>query len=272
MKKELTTEELKTVIFQILLYFRDLCQTLDLKYYLMGGTLLGAVRHGGFIPWDDDIDVMMPRSDYDKLVTYYSEHKNDRYYLMDWKLDKEYSLPIGKLIDTETSLVSNTMRTGAKAGAFIDIFPLDRIKDKDDLAQRREKLGALNTYINVFGRMLPEDYKEEKSKWSWKEALVYYSHGIHGWRRMISEYEKICREYNAQETDYSAYISWLLYERELWTDDVLGEGVPVQFEGEEFTAPTQYDQFLTTVYGDYMQLPPEEKRITRHNFTVYRND
>lgn len=269
MPKELTEEELKTVEFDILKYLRHLCERMGLKYYLMGGTLLGAVRHQGFIPWDDDIDVMMPRKDYDRLISYFREHSQGRYQLADLALQRDYSFPIGKLMDTDTMLISNTVRTCKGAGAFIDIFPLDRVKGIADVRKRGEQLGRYNTFINLFSRMLPEDYKNEKKKWNFKEKLIYSKYRLIGWHRLAEKYEHICREYNEQETQYSAYICWILHDREIWSDKLLGEGTKVLFEGEYFNAPSDYKEFLTTVYGDYMQLPPEDKRITRHSFKVY---
>ena len=272
MSKELTAAELKTVELDILKYLRDLCERMNLKYYLMGGTLLGAVRHQGFIPWDDDIDVMMPRKDYDQLIAYFRDHPKGRYQLADYALQKDYSFPIGKLMDTDTVLVSNTVRTCKNAGAFIDIFPLDRVKDIEDVRTRGEQLSRYNTFIHVFSRMLPEDYKAEKKKWSFKEALVYRKNRVMGLQRLIRKYDQICRAYNDQETKYSAYIGWILHDREIWSDELLGEGTEILFEGEAFNAPSDYKSFLEIVYGDYMQLPPEDKRVTRHSFKVYWRD
>ena len=110
MSKELTAAELKTVELDILKYLRDLCERMNLKYYLMGGTLLGAVRHQGFIPWDDDIDVMMPRKDYDQLIAYFRDHPKGRYQLADYALQKDYSFPIGKLMDTTPSHHHDSIR------------------------------------------------------------------------------------------------------------------------------------------------------------------
>lgn len=269
MATELTSEEIKKVEFDMLTYLDYLCEQLGLKYYLMGGTLLGAIRHKGFIPWDDDIDVMMPREDYEQLVEYFLNNRTEIYQLADYRLINDYSFPIGKLMDTRTKLVSNTVRTCTNAGAFIDIFPLDRVKGIEDVQQRKGELGKLNTFIHTFSRMLPEEYKEVSAQWTWKERLIYSKYRLIGWRKLLKEYESICCRFNQEKTTYCAYIGWILHDREIWTDELIGQGTKVMFEGAMFSAPSDWNSFLTTVYGDYMMLPPKDKRITRHSFKVY---
>lgn len=266
---ELTAEELKNVELGILKYFRDICKKLNLQYYLMGGTLLGAVRHQGFIPWDDDIDVMMPREDYDRLVNYFMQNDTEQYQLADNKILKEYTFPIGKLMDTRTELISNTVKTCRNAGAFIDIFPLDRVKGVDDIRERGQKLGKLNTFIHTFSRMLPNEVYNTYFEMSWKEKLIFSSYRIYGIQNLVNKYRRICCVYNKEKTGLSAYIGWILHDWEIWSDEMLGVGTELVFEGECFTVPKEYKNFLTIVYGDYMKLPPEEQRKTRHSFRVY---
>lgn len=272
MGQKLTDDELKNIELDILKYFRGICKQLGIKYYLMGGTLLGAVRHQGFIPWDDDIDVMMFRDDYDKLVSYFKKNNKGRYQLGDIHLMSDYSFPIGKLIDTSTVLVSNKVKTGKITGAFIDIFPLDKVQDVEDLKERKVRLGRLNTFIEIFSRMLPKDYEEVASHWNWKEKIVYSLYRFVGWHRLAKKYEMICREKNDTNAEYYAYIGWILYDREIWSKSTLGNGVGITFENEIFNVPKQYEQFLEVVYGNYMELPPEDKRVTRHDFNVYWRD
>ena len=130
-KKYIDIDEQKKIQLEMLKEIRDICDEAGLMYFLGGGTLLGAVRHKGYIPWDDDIDLMMPREDYNKLLKIFNEKCNGKSKLLYYGNLKEYYYPYAKVVNTETRLVELDCRNLDEMGVFIDIFPIDFLPEDD---------------------------------------------------------------------------------------------------------------------------------------------
>lgn len=129
-RNRLSEQEIKKVELDALLYIRKICQQYHLRYYLAWGTLLGAVRHKGFIPWDDDIDIMMPRSDYERLLELVPSLRHSYYKILSNPKNEDYYYTHAKMIDTRTLCVENDLQTIQNMGIWVDIFPLDGMPDK----------------------------------------------------------------------------------------------------------------------------------------------
>lgn len=153
--KEINTVELKRIELDILKYIKTQCEKYNLRYYLAYGTLLGAVRHKGFIPWDDDIDIHMPREDYDKLIELEYNNPDSKYKLLSPKYNKDYYYSFAKMVDNETILEETGLKQIKELGVYVDIFPLDYIKKKGALKVKIER-------FLFFIRMAPAfiDYKK----------------------------------------------------------------------------------------------------------------
>lgn len=268
----MTEEEIKKEELRILIAFRNFCDERNLKYVLAYGTLLGAVRHKGFIPWDNDIDVMMLREDYEKLIKLYPENLEDTW-LLSYRKDPDYIYPFTKIVSKRTYVrEENTQEKLAykKMGIWIDIFPVDNIGDNPPSNHWRQyryyqrafmcKMKGLRKFTNNylhFDRIF-------------RYGIFCSKHSLADIRRMMDLQMK---KYFDQPTKYVSHTVWCTRdektERAAWD-----ELVPCTFEGEEFTTYNdKYTKiFLTQCYGSsYMTPPPERKRIP-HAMEAYWRD
>lgn len=263
-------EELKRIEIKMLVEFHELCKKQGLRYSLAYGTLLGAVRHKGFIPWDDDVDVCMPRPDYEKLVAYCK--KNDTpFTLLCSETDREYGYFYAKAMNPDTVIKDDKLKvSGGELGVFIDIFPVD---------------GLGNTYKEAKKEYVRSGFKRRVLVASnWKKFFRSKTHAIYyepirfvffllsrfaNKRKLICSMEKIYKKHNFEDTKYAGVIARADNKLEILESDIYGRYTTVIFEGAEFSAMENYDKYLTAFYGDYMKLPPEEKRVTHHTFEAY---
>ena len=257
-----TTDELKSCILEVMDELDRFCRDNNIRYFLVGGTLLGAVRHKGFIPWDDDIDVAMLREDYEKFCKLF--HSKNGYVLKCIQQDPTYYLPFAKLIDPRISLYEN-IHKAPEIGAYVDIFPLDYI-EKDSL-----KVAAF--YGNSIIKKL-EDLKYmqlRKDRPLWKNALI-----LAGRLLCFRSLPKIAkdRERRALAVAHSEPTEWITSLhgawgiREIVTAQHFAETTEYSFEGRRYLGPVDADTYLTSIYGDYMTPPPPEKQVTHHSFTA----
>lgn len=257
--KEISIDELKSIQLDILRSVHEYCENNGLKYTLLYGTLLGAVRHKGFIPWDDDIDIAMMRSDYEKLISGFS-HEFLKIY--DFRNDEDYSYGFAKAIDTRTVLEENT--TMANFGIGIDIFPIDDMFDDEQ---------SCHNFIQL---LLPLKRKfrykllkpSEKNVW-WKRIairLASLSVCFYSLKELVIKINDFIRSKGGKED--SKYVGVLVgtalttkcYMPRKWFENY----EYVEFESQKFMSIKEYDAFLSYEYGDYMQLPPENKRTSPH--------
>ena len=252
--------DLQKTEFNILVSFISACDRLGLKYYLLGGTLLGAVRHRGFIPWDDDIDVGMLRADYEVFLHEGQKLLPESYFLQTFDTDPDYPQCFAKLRDSGTTFIETSVRhRKINHGVYIDIFPLDYYPEKT-VQQRllRLKLRAL------FFRQRSEFYLPEYNKVTLNSLLFGPLS-----RALFPTTQSIVR--NMDQTFRSVSESTLVCnycgawgEREIVPANWFANGVYGVFEGLPVRLPAVYDKYLTNIYGDYMQLPPEHKRVAHH--------
>ena len=254
-------KKVQAVQLDILKKVDCICKKYSIRYYMIGGTLLGAVRHGGFIPWDDDIDIAMFREDYDRFCSVCETALPDDLYLQNPEHDKGYWHFFTKIRKNGTVFEDNvTVASTHHNGIYIDIFPLDNIPARDSFWQKfkyfflRAALSAM-LYKNHY-----RDYK--------KRIIKMISAGlslIPVWCIMKVS-DRIMKAYNKKETGYvTSFMSGYGYHAQRMNKrEIYGSPVPLMFEGSEFPAPQNYARYLTNLFGDYMQLPPIEKRVTHH--------
>lgn len=259
---ELTKEEIKQKQLNILDAFVKVCEENGLRYYLCGGSLLGAVRHKGYIPWDDDIDVFMPRPDYEKIqgldlpkpyeIQYYKNKKNNR--------------PFLKMVDS--SIEAAEKNNKSKADLWMDVFAIDSLFECNFLNKWHYKITKFLRKGVYFG------FRPRTGVFGKVALSVLKVFGISpaSVNRLFSAIiENICKIRPYEKGRFVGGINWGYGPHERMERADLESAVPVEFEGKMYNAPVGYDKYLHNLYGDYMQLPPVEKRIC-HGLQAWEKD
>ncbi len=267
--QKLTNAEIKNIELKLLIQFDLFCKKHNLKYFITYGTLLGAVRHKGFIPWDDDIDILMPRPDFEMFVKL-SGNKPifTNYETCFYRNTKTFiPYPFVKIIDTTTKVIEKTKDEKYFSGVWIDIFPLDGFPDN----KIKQKLFWIR---KMFWKRLCFTYSDDLSKVTNKpkkffKTLLMPFLKIMGINRLFSKLEKICMKYNYEKSNITGCTIWGDTIYEMLEKNYFFPTKDVLFENNYFPGPANPDKYLSLLYGDYMQLPPEEKRIN-HEMLAYK--
>ena len=254
---DLSLEQIQSRLLQILIFFDSYCKDNNLRYWIAYGTLLGAVRHEGFIPWDDDVDVMMPREDFERLIQTFKD-SNDRFFIRDWN-NSGISNPFPKLCDSEVLLESWGYKGVLQENLWIDIFPVDGAPDEFREYRRWKRADRRLLYIawsqtRKSVRMISKvaksiiapvsrlfiDYKDCMNRINdrWKKAFLSSSDYV------------TCVGCDVNGVGYSYF-----------PRSCFDETVELEFCGHRFPAPRGYERMLEITYGDYLTIPPENQRL-----------
>lgn len=256
----LTLNELKSIELEILSHIDQVCQDNDITYYIAYGTAIGAVRHQGFIPWDDDIDILLMRDQYEKLEKVMSEKENERYVFKSIKTDKGYSIPYAKVIDTHTSLVRENYRKCVELGAYVDVFALDYLPKTENQMRFQNKVCQRLTVLweisqlkdcggaNVLTRVIQSIIRVIPPR---KYAIIMNA--------VAKRYNSRAHSNKVNELHY-----YVIPSMASDFDEVYGFGKEILFEGRVFVGPKDIDKQLTRTYGNYMQYPPIEQQVPKH--------
>ena len=239
-----------------------------LSYFAIGGTCIGAVRHNGFIPWDDDIDIAMPRKDYELFRTKLYKELPANLKKLDYDNSERNDFLFVKIHDTTTTFVENYAKDSPDryTGAFIDIMAFDGLplKNSKRIVRRSQKLLKLNGKI----RKTPIGYRKQKPFKAMVKSVVSfffkYNHFSTKWCNMLKKYpfdnsEKV---YLSCRHEKSALAKG---KKVVFPYSYFADYASVDFEDIKIRVPIKYDEYLTDDFGDYMQLPPEEKRNSGHD-------
>jgi len=261
----------KQKIVDIFRAFIKICEEYDLQYFCHGGTAIGAVRHRGLIPWDDDIDVLMPRPDYERFISLFPQLDQNEYELIVPGRAPSYYLPFTKMCDKNTTLMEFE-HIPCVFGAFVDIFPLD---SASNYSEQRAKDWLLFRRIANKLMILPKPARENfawlfkrLSKFQLRTAINEISCAFNKkekYRKTFEQLHYIMTRHEYGQAEYVGSYGSQFGLQAFWPKAWFDNAIMMSFEGMEVRVPAGYDKLLTQVYGDYMQLPPEEKRVTHHN-------
>lgn len=267
--KQIDMSEMKLIEISILDEIDRFCKERGITYFLFVGTLLGAVRHKGFIPWDDDIDICMKREDYEKFFHDFNINRDDSLFAVNCDNDDEYYLASGKVIETRTLLIEE--KDAAPIGVYVDVFPLDR------LPNNKVKFNWLYARTFLLNAVLIAKNMDDRPRAAYK---MMFRDGLRLLSKKISRTQilkcisTLAQKYNGCDSctkigDISVFTYGM---RELYDAVDFSETVELEFEGKYYTAPSGYKNILSKTFGDYMQLPPVEKQISHHPHKVYWKD
>jgi lipopolysaccharide cholinephosphotransferase len=268
--KEITLDELKKIELGILEEIDKICKEQNIRYSLCGGTLLGAIRHGGFIPWDDDIDIFMPRPDYNRFVEYCSKNSTP-FALLCNKTDERYGYLFAKAMAKNTVIKEeNNNPKNIDMGVYVDVFPIDGLADTREEAEKKFSKSRFKRELLVANNW-KKFFRSKTRKWYYEPirfAFFILSRFARP-NKLISAIEKIYPEELFENSKYCATICGSYRDREIAEKEVYTEFVDIQFEGKTFKGLAHYDKYLSNIYGDYMKLPPKEKQVSHHMFEAY---
>ena len=258
MKVLLTKEKCRERQLAILSEVAKLCDKFSIQYSLAYGSLIGAVRHKGFIPWDDDIDILLLRKDYERLKNELKKQKDVPWMEMLEEATEVNVFPYIKVIDNRTLVKADD--NNASHGIWIDVFPIDNLPD-NPLVRK------LFLYKCVLKRaMVLSSITDFSSQNLGKKAIVkkFLCHVVRviGQKKVVESYNRTVVRYENKDTKYVGCLSSAYIEKESMERSVYEGTVPLEFDGHTFSCLKNYDRYLSHLYGSYMQLPPEEKRKT----------
>lgn len=257
-------EKVRKIQLEILLEFDRVCKKNNIHYNIYFGTLLGAIRHQGFIPWDDDIDVVMTRDNYNKFIKLHIDDINSDYFVQNYDTDSNFFRPFTRIRKNNTRYVQRHYKNlDIHHGIFIDIFPFDYVSNH----QNKEKLRYY--YLHLLRRLnVIKNFGIEEDSNLIKKSIKYLIDKIIPQKWLNNHITKIITYKNN-----TGYLNHLTdgtipfnnkYKKHLVSEEDFLNSRMCKFEGYEFPIPKEFDRILTNIYGDYMELPPEKDRVPHH--------
>lgn len=255
-----TRKKIWAVQIDLLIQFDKACREIGVKYHVSFGGLLGIVRHNGFIPWDDDLDVCMLREDYEKFITHYRQHFNHPYFLQLPGEDKGYYFSFPRLCNSNTTCIPETFRYQEyNHGVALDIFVLDNCVEEDSEANYNAIMQLILENSTNMRRSNPNPSPKDIERMDMYPASNP--------EEVLKKIDSICQKYKnlstskcilAQQTFYKHY-------KMTWSKDDVTDLIDVDFYGHKVMIPRNYSRVLEVTYGDYMQMPPVESRGVWHS-------
>ena len=244
-------------ILDILIAVQKVCEEHELRYYIIAGTLLGAVRHKGFIPWDDDLDIAMPRKDYDLLMAHAKEWMPEPFEIVAYETDKQYPLPFAKIQDASTTLIER-MHLKYLGGIYIDVFPLDGMTS----SKLKQRIHFAHYFLlkKIQYFLYRDPYRHGHGPSCWIPLLC----------RKLYTLEEVQEKMKRMQKAYDYDTSELVVDHDDGRKGImprknLGVPTPILFENKIVMGVENPHEYLSTKYGDYMTIPPGPKQ-RQHNF------
>ncbi|OQO70923.1 lipopolysaccharide cholinephosphotransferase [Enterococcus villorum] len=271
--RKLTMAEVQKKAVDILVYIDKICRENNLKYTIFYGSLIGVERHRGFIPWDDDIDIVMPRPDYEELMELLKHDSN--YKLLSFETRENFRYPFAKVVDPQTVAKTKQFFSGEEEdlGVFVDVFPIDGIPDSKEERQvlREETETYRLNLMDTLGLSYARSFNVAKAmiklvvRYPHHKKLMKIGNNVY-WQ---NKYQEAAKKIALDETQTCGYLEWIHIHWGVFPTQWFESYEDVEFEGHKVMAIKNRRDFLTLRYGDYMTMPPENERITHHPYDFY---
>lgn len=268
--KAIGLEELKTLQLDLLQAVDAFCEKNEIAYSMSCGTMLGAVRHKGYIPWDDDIDICLLREDYNKLVSLFPTALNDKYVFVSLERDPKWDRAYGKIYDLRTHVYepNRAQDKGYPLGINIDVFPIDNVPEEETLwlKYNKKRLFLQKVYATKYIELTSREWYKNIVLILFKLLLLPFS------KRYLAELlDKWGQRYNIIESSKVFECSQGLHLKHSFNKSIFVERNKYSFEDRVFRGFANYDEYLKNAYGDYMKLPSIEKQVSHHEFEAFWN-
>ncbi len=270
--REVKIDEIHSITLNLMDRLHDICEENGIRYFISYGTLIGAIRHKGFIPWDDDFDVFMFRNDYDKFIHVVEEKKDSRYRIVTRANTENYHYGIARYCDTKYRYHTELDVKQYDLGAFIDVYPMDACGETEEETERvHQKIKKLNAQYMVYCN---KNSLTSKARTLIRIPYHYFLHIKYGKKfpQLIDVMERDLVTQTFDEHSKKVGIYWETRDFRYFEREWFAERIMWPFEDREYWIPKEYDKILTLQYGDYMTLPPENERVASHSYTLYEID
>ena len=260
--REMTMEEVKKSEVEMLAYIDAICRENNIEYTLAGGTLIGAIRHNGFIPWDDDIDIYVLRPAYNKLSFLLEHAQNTKFKALSYENNSTYYYPFLKLCDTRTILIENGVEKIKDYGVYIDVFPVDVIPNNNSYWEKISFLKKLLGYR--ISTRTPKNIFKKTIRMVYKPIMKLVD--INTFTKLM---DKEAKKYASQDFSRVGNSVWGDGKGEEVDSSVFENYTDVFFDNKKVRIISDYDSYLKSVFGNYMQLPPIEEQVRWHDFKAW---
>lgn len=266
--REIKKDELKLIQLDMLKAIDQFCTERGIRYFLAYGTLIGAARHKGYIPWDDDIDIVMPRKDYIEFMNGFNYWGKNHYKVVCNEFDSRYYHPFIKVINIDT-VMKEENTNDYEIGVFIDVFPLDELpNNENDINKLYKKIRIYRDILTLKSIPIVERRSWYKNFILLVGQIVFRPISV---SYLINKINTLAQTYAGKTANEKiGNLTSLAYGmREIWDAKWFADTVYLPFEGYEFSCPQKYTEVLNHTYRDYTKLPPLEKQISTHRFYAY---
>lgn len=265
--------KLQLAQLELVKVFAEICEKEHLQYFMLAGTMLGAIRHKGFIPWDDDVDFGMPRADLDKFLEVADKYLTPDFHLLDYKTTNGYLYYIPRLTSSKAQIKSTLYQNERIEDVSIDILALDGMPDSS-IGQHLHEFWVLVMHALYKFSVFDEYVSVNNPHRTWYEKILCTLCKELSLQRLFSPQkrldarDKISRKYSYEESSYIINSMGAYKLKEMFPKSVFADGSYYEFEGIKLLGPKDYDAYLTRVYGDYMK-PPKNLDIGKHGMRLY---